>query len=281
VPTIKSLLAQATGSLAAYSESPALDAEVLLCKVLRKPRPYLRAWCDNAVSDASLSQFQALLKKRQQGRPIAYLIGEREFWSRDFWVTPDVLIPRPDTECLIELCLPLIPAAAAWNVIDLGTGSGIIAITLAAERPNAQVLAVDRSPQALAVAAQNAARHQCRNIRFCHSDWFNNVPEQRFQLIVSNPPYIAADDAHLQQGDVRFEPQAALVAADQGLSDIKTIAAAARNWLSTDGQLLIEHGYDQEAAVQTIFKGYGYRQVRTYRDLSGQARVTGGWMADD
>lgn len=276
MPSIKTLLAEAARRLAALSESPALDAEVLLCHVLNKPRSYLRAWCDNSIGDEQQRQFETLLQQRQQGRPIAYLTGRHEFWSRDFIVTPDVLIPRPDTERLIELSLQLIPADAAWNIVDLGTGSGIIAVTLAAERPNARLFAVDFSLKALAVARQNAARLRLENIAFYHSDWFSTLPAQRYQLVISNPPYIAEDDPHLRQGDVRFEPQSALIAADRGLHAIKTIAATAKNWLTEDGHLLIEHGYDQETAVQAIFKSCGYRQVETYQDLSGQARATYG-----
>ncbi|MFZ2451111.1 MAG: peptide chain release factor N(5)-glutamine methyltransferase [Methylovulum miyakonense] len=278
MPTIKTLLAQAADSLAAISGSPALDAEVLLCQVLGKPRPYLRAWCDQAVSEAQFQEFQRLWRQRLQGQPIAYLTGQREFWSRDFLVTPAVLIPRPDTELLIDLGLKLIPAEADWNIIDLGTGSGIIAITIAAERPNTRLTAVDRSLEALQVAQQNAGRHHIQNIHFHQSDWFKQVPAQRFQLVISNPPYIAEHDWHLQHGDVRFEPQSALIAGDQGLSDIKAIAETAKNWLVADGWLLIEHGYDQETAVQAIFKSLGYQQVQTERDLSGQPRVTYGQL---
>lgn len=276
MPTIQSLLAQATQDLAASSGSPALDAEVLLCHVLAKPRTYLRAWGDKSLDEGQQHQFHALCAQRQQGWPIAYLIGSREFWSRDFWVTPDVLIPRPDTELLIELCLPLIPKDAGYTIIDLGTGSGIIAITLAAERPNAKLIAADRCPEALAVARENASRHQLANIEFYLSDWFKSLPPQRVQLIVSNPPYIAPQDPHLQQGDVRFEPDSALIAADEGLRDLKAIAETAKAWLVEGGHLLMEHGYDQTAAVQAIFNAHGYKDVQTYQDLSGQPRVTGG-----
>ncbi|MDD2724444.1 MAG: peptide chain release factor N(5)-glutamine methyltransferase [Methylovulum sp.] len=278
MPTIKILLAQATKDLAATSDSPALDAEVLLCHVLDKPRSYLRAWCDQTISDEQQRQFQRLWQQRCQGQPIAYLTGQREFWSRDFFITPDVLIPRPATELLIELSLQLIPAHAAWNIIDLGTGSGIIAITLAAERPNVQLTAVDLSQKALQAARQNASRHQTNNVQFLHSNWFNAVPLQRFQLVISNPPYIAENDGHLQQGDLRFEPESALIASGQGLDDIKTIAKTAKNWLTEDGHLLIEHGYDQEAVVQAIFTSCAYREVQTYCDLSGQPRATYGRM---
>lgn len=276
MPSIKTLLAQASQRFAAISESPQLDAEVLLCHVLQKNRSYLRAWPDHTPDTTQLELFQQLCQQRQQGQPIAYLTGVREFWSREFVVTPDVLIPRPDTELLIELSLTLIPANTACHILDLGTGSGIIAITLAAERPNTQVSATDLSPKALAIARQNAAKHKLNNVNFYLSDWFTSIPDQHFRLIVSNPPYIDPQDTHLQQGDVRFEPDSALIAADHGLQDIKTIVENARNWLETGGHLLIEHGYDQEAAVQAIFRRFAYRNIKTYYDLSGQARVIGG-----
>jgi len=276
MPTIKSLLANAASTLAHHSDSPVLDAEVLLCFVLNKPRSYLRAWCDNTLTDQQQAAFDALVKQRQQGTPIAYLTGTREFWSRDFKVTPDVLIPRPDTELLIELSLALIPCNQAVKLIDLGTGSGIIAVTLAAERPNAQVTAVDASLAALAVAQHNAQQHQLTNIEFYSSDWFANVPKTLFDLVISNPPYIDSGDEHLQQGDVRFEPKTALIANNQGLSDIEIIANKARSYLKPQGHLLIEHGYNQALQVQAIFNALHYDKVQSYQDLSGQFRVTYG-----
>ena len=276
MPSIQNLLAQAAQVLAATSESPVLDAEVLLCHVLQQNRPFLRAWCDKNVGESESAHFQKLCGQRQQGHPIAYLVGQREFWSRDFLVNPAVLIPRPDTELLIELALPLIPLGTPCQILDLGTGSGIIGITLAAERPKSQVVAADFSLSALAVAQANANHHQLVNIRFYHSDWFNSLPPQRFQIIVSNPPYIAPDDTHLQQGDIRFEPQSALIAAKNGLQDIQTITRSAKNWLAANGCLLIEHGYDQETAVQALFIACGYQNVQTHKDLSGQPRVTSG-----
>jgi release factor glutamine methyltransferase len=253
-----------------------LDAEVLLCLALNKQRSYLRTWPDQQLQPEHLAAFKALLKQRQKGMPVAYITGNREFWSRDFQVTPDVLIPRPDTELLIELSLNLIPANGPAKIIDLGTGSGIIAITLAAERPHAQISATDFSLAALRIAQLNADKHHISNIQFYRSDWFADIPDIKFNLIISNPPYIAEDDRHLQQGDVRFEPQTALCAADQGLRDIKTIADAARHYLEPCGHLLIEHGYDQQHQVQALFKDLHYDKVQTYTDLSGQPRVTYG-----
>jgi release factor glutamine methyltransferase len=274
--SIKSALADAVDALASISDSALLDAEVLLCHVLQKGRSYLRAWPDKLLQPEQYKHFWTLIEERRQGIPVAYLTGRREFWSRDFRVSPDVLIPRPDTELLVELGLELIPPDKSFKLIDLGTGSGIIAITLAAERPHAQVIATDFSLAALKIAEHNAQQHHITNIRFYQSDWFDNAPDIQFDLVISNPPYIAEDDSHLQEGDVRFEPQTALVAAQQGLRDIETIADGARDRLKPQGHLLIEHGYNQQHQIQTIFKGLGYDKVRTYQDLSGQPRVTYG-----
>lgn len=274
--SIKSVLRDAADSLALISDSALLDAEVLLCQALNQPRSHLRAWPDKPLQPGQLTAFRALLAQRQQGIPIAYITGNREFWSRDFQVSPDVLIPRPDTELLIELSLKLIPANEPVKVIDLGTGSGIIAITLAAERPHAQISATDFSLAALRIAKLNADKHHTRNVQFYHSDWFTDVPKTKFNLIISNPPYIAEDDAHLQQGDVRFEPQTALSAPEQGLADIRIIAETARNYLEPGGHVLIEHGYNQQQQVQALLKDLHYDNVQTYKDLSGQPRVTYG-----
>jgi release factor glutamine methyltransferase len=273
---IKFVLEEAANILVSCSDSALLDAEVLLCLVLDKQRSYLRAWPDKPLQPEQINSFSTLLKERQKGIPIAYITGNREFWSRDFHVTPDVLIPRPDTELLIELSLKLIPANRPFRIIDLGTGSGIIAVTLAAERPHVLVSATDVSLAALHIARFNANKHRTDNIQFYQSDWFGNVPDGKFNLIVSNPPYVAKDDSHLQQGDIRFEPQTALCAAEQGLGDIKIIAGTARKRLEYGGHLLIEHGYNQQQQVQTIFKDFHYANVQTYADLSGQPRVTYG-----
>jgi len=270
------MLAEAAAALAAVSDSALLDAEVLLCLALNKQRSYLRAWPDQQLQPEHLAAFKALLEQRQKGIPIAYITGNREFWSRDFQVTPVVLIPRPDTELLIELSLNLIPANEPTKIIDLGTGSGIIAITLAAERPHAQISATDFSLAALQVARLNADKHNINNIQFYQSDWFTDIPHMKFNLIISNPPYIAEDDRHLLQGDVRFEPQTALRSAEQGLRDIKIIANTARDYLEPCGHLLIEHGYDQQHQVQALLKDLHYDKVQTYTDLSGQPRVTYG-----
>ena len=258
------------------SDSATLDAEVLLCLALQKQRTYLRAWPEQDLPADLAQLFWVLIKERQQGIPVAYLTGRREFWSRDFLVTPDVLIPRADTEVLIELCLALIPTDQACKIIDLGTGSGIIAITLAAERPLAELTGTDFSMAALAIAKANAEQHQISNVQFYQSDWFESVPDGKYQIIVSNPPYIAEDDQHLQLGDLRFEPLSALSATESGLSDIRIIVNEAYARLESGGYLLIEHGYDQQQQVQGIFNDCHYHQVQTVTDLAGLPRVTYG-----
>ncbi len=267
---------QAATELLTESASAALDAEVLLCLVLQKQRSYLRTWPEQDLPANLALQFWALIEQRQQGTPVAYLTGYREFWSRDFLVTPDVLIPRADTELLIELCLTLIPTDKPCKIIDLGTGSGIIAITLAAERPLAELTGTDLSLAALAIAKANAAHHQITNVQFYQSDWFTSVPDGSYQLIVSNPPYIAEHDEHLQLGDLRFEPRSALSAAESGLADIRMITKQAYPRLESGGYLLIEHGYDQQQQVQRIFNDCHYQQIQTITDLAGLPRVSYG-----
>jgi release factor glutamine methyltransferase len=271
---IQSLLNSAKNKLVTSSDSASLDAEVLLCKVLGKQRSYLRAWPEKVLNATEIAAYWRLCEQRQQGHPISYITGQKEFWSRDFVVTPDVLIPRPDTEILIELALNLTPNHQSTKIIDLGTGSGIIAITLAAERPMAEIIATDLSSAALECAQENATRHNISNIRFIRSDWFSHLADGGFDFIISNPPYIAEDDDHLEQGDLRFEPISALRAADNGLSDIKIIATEARFHLNSGGHLLIEHGYNQELQVQKLFTDLNYHQVVTYRDYAGQPRAT-------
>lgn len=262
--------------LAHASDTPHLDAEVLLCHCLSKNRSYLRAWPEHHPSAAQSLQFWALIEQRCLGEPIAYLTGQREFWSRAFMVSPDVLIPRPDTELLIELSLQHLPSNQAGKIIDMGTGSGILAITLAAERPLADVIATDISSAALNIAKKNAQQLAVGNIRFLISDWFDAVTESNFDLVISNPPYIAADDPHLQQGDVRFEPESALISGEEGLKDIRLLSEQARNHLKPNGLLLIEHGYNQQTQAQAILQTLNYRQIQTHPDLSGNPRVTSG-----
>ncbi|MGZ8225075.1 MAG: peptide chain release factor N(5)-glutamine methyltransferase [Methylococcaceae bacterium] len=274
--SIKSALAEGAGALQYVSDSPILDAEVLLCTVINKGRSFLRAWPDQLLTAEHINRFLELLEERKKGVPIAYITNNREFWSRDFHVTPDVLIPRPDTELLIELSLQLTPRNQPVDIIDLGTGSGIIAITLALECPKARISAVDASLAALKVAQRNANKHLVSTIQFYQSDWFASVLPGKFDLVISNPPYIAEHDRHLQEGDLRFEPSSALISAQDGLKDITMIAAAARSYLKPDGYLLIEHGYNQQYSVQAIFEQFGYGAIKTHIDLSAQPRATSG-----
>lgn len=278
---IQTSLADACKQLTDISDSALLDAEVLLCHVLKKNRSHLRAWPEKQLQAEQNTAFIKLIEQRRQGTPIAYITGHREFWSRDFKVSPAVLIPRPDTELLIELSLDLLSNKSNPRIIDLGTGSGIIAITLAAERPDLEVIATDLSNEALEIARHNAKVHQLQNIQFLQSSWFSAVSPCRFDLVISNPPYIDRNDIHLTQGDVRFEPDNALIAEEQGLKDIKNIVENARYYLAPLGTLLIEHGYDQQAAVQTIFKQFKYTTIKTHKDLSGNPRVTTAqWTAE-
>lgn len=273
---IQSAITEATRILAESSDSPELDAEILLCLILEKNRSYLRSWPKKQLHAQQRLQYKTLLKKRQQGTPIAYITGQREFWSREFKVSPDVLIPRPDTELLIELALPLIPKDKSCKLIDLGTGSGAIAVTLATERPYAQIIGTDSSEAALKIAKQNADHYHCRNLRLVQSFWFEQIADNDFDLVISNPPYIAANDPHLQQGDLRFEPHSALVADENGLKDISVIAESACKHLKEGGFLLIEHGYNQQPQVQAIFESFDYANIQTHTDLGGNPRVTVG-----
>jgi len=242
-----------------------------------KTRTHFRAWPEKQLTDAEEEAFQKLLEQRLQGRPVAHLTGSREFWSREFLVTPDVLIPRPETELLVELALERIPAGLAASIADLGTGSGAVAISLALERPDAAVTALDLSPAALDIARQNADRLGACNVRFIASDWFAALPaSEHFDLIVSNPPYIAANDPHLGQGDVRFEPMLALASGPDGLDAIRHIVQQAPQRLSSDGWLLFEHGFEQAEAARELLRAAGFAEVGSFADLQGHGRVSGG-----
>ena len=256
------------------SDTPSLDAELRLAHVLCKPRSYLRTWPERELTGEQLGQFEALLGRRREGEPVAYLLGSQGFWSLELQVSADTLIPRPDTECLVELALELGPAGPA-RVLDLGTGSGAIALALAAERGHWQVTGVDRMPGAVALAEDNRRQLKLENAQFLDSDWFCAVAGQYFDLIVSNPPYIADDDPHLQQGDVRFEPASALVSGTDGLDDIRHITSAAPAYLQAEGWLLLEHGWQQADAVRQLLEQRGFTEVQSWRDLGCHQRVSG------
>ena len=252
------------------SDSPHLDAEVLLSHALHKPRSYLRAFAEVDV-DAEIEQaFALLVARRAAGEPVAHLTGQREFWSLPLQVTADTLIPRPDTELLVEQALEHIPANADWRIADLGTGSGAIALAIASERPRCHIVACDLSTAALAVARANAQRLNLSNIEFRHSDWCSALAEdEKFEMIVSNPPYIRAADPHLKQGDVRFESRLALVSGEDGLDAICLILEQAKQHLLSSGWLLLEHGYDQGPQLRELFSEAGYADPQTLQD-SGQ-----------
>ena len=271
---IQSVLTASANTIQDISNSADLDVEVLLCHALDKNRSYLRTWPEKQLDTAQLNQFKRLLEQRQQGQPIAYITGKREFWSRDFYVNSSVLIPRPDTETLIELCLQLIQHKPDATLIDLGTGSGIIAITLAAECPQLKITAVDSSAGALHIARKNAQLNHTPNIRFLQSNWFTQVAHESFDFIVSNPPYIKPDDPHLTQGDVSFEPRSALIAQQQGLQDIMHISEQGQHYLNNDGYLILEHGYNQKQCVHDILHQHHYQNIHCLHDLSDQPRIS-------
>lgn len=255
------------------SPTPRLDAELLLAAALGKPRSYLRTWPERELDDEQLSMFQNHLQRRRQGEPVAYILGYQGFWSLDLEVAPHTLIPRPDTELLVETALELLPATPL-TVLDLGTGTGAIALALASERPAWQVTGVDRVEEAVALAERNRQRLQLGNAAFLHSHWFSALSGQRYGLILSNPPYIRADDQHLEQGDVRFEPSSALIAGSDGLDDIRAIIQAAPQHLLSGGWLLLEHGFDQAEAVRSLLSEGGFVEVNSRRDLGGHERIS-------
>ncbi|MCY1288605.1 Release factor glutamine methyltransferase [compost metagenome] len=259
------------------SPTPRLDAELLLAAALGKPRSFLHTWPERVVATDVAQRYSSFLERRRSGEPVAYILGHQGFWSLDLEVAPDTLIPRPDTELLVESALALLPESPA-EVLDLGTGTGAIALALACERPGWKVMGVDRVSAAVQLAERNRARLRLDNARFVESHWFSALGEQRFALIVSNPPYIAAQDPHLAEGDVRFEPASALVAGADGLDDIRQIIEYAPRHLFPGGWLLLEHGFDQADAVRDLLARQGFKQVESRRDLGGHERISlGQW----
>lgn len=272
--TIRILLAQAVELLA--TDTPRLEAELLLASCLDKPRSYLYAWPDVIPPADIQARFRDMLARRIAGEPVAYLLGQREFWSLPLAVTPATLIPRPETETLVALALARIPADADAWIADLGTGSGAIALAIARERPRCRIIATDISQDALAVAAANAKNLGLSNVQCLTGDWCAALPDQLFDLIVSNPPYIPEDDIHLTRGDVRFEPRHALAAGPQGMDALQYIARCASSRLRPQGWLLLEHGYDQAQAVTRLLHSCGYEEVHDYPDDAGHGRVIAG-----
>lgn len=272
--TIGEALRSALARFAAH-DSARLDAEVLLAHVLDKPRSHLHAWPEKPLSGAQATAFEALVARRAAGEPVAHLTGLREFWSLTLEVSPATLIPRPDTELLVEQALAQLPPGQALRVADLGTGSGAVALALAAERPAWTLYAVERSPACLAVAARNAARLELGLGGLLRADWCSAFAASCLDAIVSNPPYVCENDPHLAQGDVRFEPRSALVAGREGLSDIEPLSADAARVLVPGGLLLLEHAPGQTAAIHKLLNRFGYESIVTHRDLAGRERVTG------
>mgnify|MGYP002780537663 CR=1 FL=1 len=254
-------------------EEARLEAELLLAHAMQRPRSWFYAHASDVLEAPEAGVFEALVRRRLHGEPVAQITGQRGFWSLELAVTADTLIPRPETELLVELALARMPRAEPLRVLDLGTGTGAIALAVASERPLADVTATDASAAALAVAAGNA-RDAGLPVRFLQGSWFEAVPREQFDLVLSNPPYLADDDPHLQQGDLRFEPRGALASGADGLEALRAICAGAPRHLAPGGWLLVEHGYEQGAAVRALFKRAGLEQVATERDLEHRDRVT-------
>lgn len=272
--SIAAALEHALAILDSISTSAKLEAEILLARVLGKDRSFLRAWPEARLNTVQITRFREFIEARRNGMPIAYVCGFKEFWSKEFKVSPAVLIPRPETELLVEMALEVIPSGRPLAVLELGSGSGIIAVSLALERPELEILATDISPAALAIARENAHLHRVNTIRFLISNWFESIPETKFDLVVSNPPYVAHNDPHLKQGDLVFEPELALQSGPSGLEALELIADQARQWLSPGGQVLLEHGFEQVHELGRMLNRFGYIQITTRRDLQDHARVT-------
>lgn len=270
-PSIYRALNQAAKSLP--GETARLDAELLLAHVLNKPRSYLYTWPEQRLSQDQYTGFLLAIDQRAAGEPVAYLTGHREFWSLDLQVTTEVLIPRPETELLVEIALQLLPETTC-KIADLGTGSGAIALALASERPDWNIIGTDISTAALNIARSNAKALNLETLEFVASHWFENLPKHNYQLIVSNPPYVANKDPHLHHGDVRFEPQIALKSGADGLQDLRQLISGAQEYLQPNGWLMLEHGYDQAKPITKLLVQAGFTSTKTYHDLAQQPRVT-------
>lgn len=273
---VSDMLAAAIRVLASRMDSPGLEAEVLLAHVLGVDRVALIARPEAEIPFEATTRFKKLIARRVEGEPVAYLTGSREFWSIELEVSRDVLIPRPETERLVDAALEHLPAGARSRVADLGTGCGAVALAIARERPRARILATDVSPRALAVARRNTIRTGAENIRLAASDWLDAIASKAFDLILSNPPYVRDSDPHLRRGDVRREPRLALAGGRDGLRAIRVIVADAGQRLAKGGALLLEHGFDQGSAVRRLLNDAGYRGIFSLRDYAGHERVSGG-----
>ena len=258
------------------SDSARVDCEVLLGFVLKQNKTWLKTWPEFQLSDDQFALFRRIIERRATGEPVAYITGQREFWTLDLATNPSTLIPRPETELLVELALEFLNSVGEAKVLDLGTGTGAIALAIASERVDDTVLGADFNQDAVALAIENAQRNSILNAQFICSDWFQQIPPQQFDLIVSNPPYVAAGDPHLDTGDLVFEPDSALIAKDNGFADIQLIIQQAKSYLKPGGGLMFEHGFEQADQVTKLFENSGYVKLETVKDLAGLDRVTKG-----
>ncbi len=253
-----------------------VDARYLLSDILQRDFTWLKTWPDKLLTQAQKNQLENSVQRRASGEPVAYITGEKEFWTLRLETNSSTLIPRPETELLVEKALEFLNPFDSAKVLDLGTGTGAIALAIASERVNDQIIASDFQADAVALAQRNARLNQLNNVTIFQSDWFSNIEKSQFELIVSNPPYVVAGDPHLSQGDLIFEPDSALVSAGDGLADINKIISQAMDYLQPAGKLMIEHGFEQGAKVRKLFKQFGFEQIETICDLSKLDRITMG-----
>jgi release factor glutamine methyltransferase len=272
--SIKQYLEDGTAILRAISDSPRLEAELLMGLVLRKPRSFLHAWPEQRLSEPQADRYEVLLRRRFSGEPIAYMTGIREFWSMPLKITPHVLIPRPETELLVEKALLRLPADEEFRVLDLGAGSGAVSLAIAKERPRTKVIGVDVSLAALEVARLNARLQKIPNVEFRESDWFDAVRGEKFHVVVGNPPYVADDDPHLARGDARFEPRLALDAGAGGMECFRAIVDRAHNYIVRQGWLMLEHGPTQHLPLRRLLEAQHYHDITIHKDGAGHDRVT-------
>lgn len=271
MPNILSLLKYGTVELKAF-DTKKIDTEILLSHVLDKDRTWLYTWPEKKTSKTIAEQYYKLVDQRKSGMPIAYITSHKEFWSLDFKVTPKTLIPRPETECLIEIALKnIVPNN---HILELGTGSGIISIVLGKECQNCTITATDLSRKALNVAQENAKAHHVNNIKFIQSNWYENVKNQKFSLIISNPPYIGETEKNLMNIETKYEPKLALMSGQDGLNAIKEIIKNAKNHLHHNGKIILEHGFMQSEEIKEIFTNYAFINIQSYQDIQAQTRVT-------